>query len=112
MTRESPPTSSYAACCWIPLFALRCEEARRPELAAQPCALIASDDIRRVWQGSPPARAAGVDDGLTQALCLCPPLRLCEPDPVHYDQQFARLLAALATVSPVIEPAELGRVFV
>src|SRR6266516_3209199 len=23
--------STTAACCWIPLFALRCEEARRPE---------------------------------------------------------------------------------
>jgi nucleotidyltransferase/DNA polymerase involved in DNA repair len=114
MTRKSPPTSSYAACCWIPLFALRCEEARHPELAAQPCALLASDDIRRVWQVSPLARQAGVSAGLTisQAIGLCPTLRLCEPDPVHYDQQFAQLLAALGTVSPVIEPAELGRVFV
>jgi DNA polymerase-4/protein ImuB len=55
-----------------------------------------------------------VNAGLTisQAIGLCPTLRLCEPDPVHYDQQFAQLLAALGTVSPVIEPAELGRVFV
>jgi DNA polymerase-4/protein ImuB len=114
MTRGSPPTSSYAACCWIPLFALRCEEARRPELAAQPCALLASDDNRRVWQVSPLARRAGVKAGLTisQAIGLCPTLRLCEPDPVHYDRQFAQLLAALSAVSPVIEPAELGRVFV
>jgi nucleotidyltransferase/DNA polymerase involved in DNA repair len=114
MTHQSAPTSSYAACCWIPLFALRCEEARCPELAAQPCALLAPDDLRRVWQVSPLARKAGVTAGLTisQAIGLCPRLRLCEPDPVHYDQQFAQLLTALGTVSPVIEPAELGRVFV
>jgi len=114
MIRKSPPTSSYAACCWIPYFALRCEEARRPELAVQPCALLASDDIRRVWQVSPLARQAGVKAGLTtsKAIGLCPTLRLCEPDPVHYDLQFAQLLAALGSVSPVIEPAELGRVFV
>src|SRR6266576_3151889 len=37
---------------------------------------------------------------------------LCEPDPVHYDEQFARLLAALSEVSPVVEPAELGRAYV
>jgi len=37
---------------------------------------------------------------------------LCEPDPVHYDEQFARLVAALVTVSPVVEPVELGRVYV
>jgi len=114
MTRKSPPTSSYAACCWIPLFALRCEEARHPEYAAQPCALLACDDLRRVWQVSPIARKAGVSAGhtISQAIGLCPTLRLCEPDPVHYDQQFAQLLNALGTVSPVIEPAELGRVFV
>ena len=114
MSRESPLTSSLAACCWIPLFALRCEEARCPELAEQPCALVAPEDIRRVWQVSTLARQAGVKAGLTisQAIGLCPTLRLCEPDPVHYDQQFAQLLATLGTVSPVIEPAELGRVFV
>jgi len=31
---------------------------------------------------------------------------------VHYDERFARLLLALNAVSPVLEPAELGRVFV
>jgi nucleotidyltransferase/DNA polymerase involved in DNA repair len=109
-----PPTSSTAVCVWIPLFALRCEEARRPELASRPCALLAPDASRRVWQVSPLARQAGVRPGVTvsQAIGLCPALRLCEPDPVHYDDRFARLLAALALVSPVIEPAELGIVYV
>src|SRR2546426_390213 len=106
--------SSTAACCWIPLFALRCEEARRPELASQLCALLAPDTSRRVWQVSPLARRAGAKPGMTvsQAIGLCPALRLCEPDPVHYDEQFARLLAALSEVSPVVEPAELGRAYV
>src|SRR5438445_390322 len=106
-----PPTSSVAVCVWIPLFALRCEEARRPELASQPGALLAPDASRRVvWQVSPLARHAGVRPGMTvsQAIGLCPALRLCEPDPAHYDERFARLLAALARVSPVVEPAELG----
>ncbi len=49
---------------------------------------------------------------VSQAIGLCPTLTLCEPDPVHYDERFARLLLALSGVSPVIEPAELGRVFV
>jgi nucleotidyltransferase/DNA polymerase involved in DNA repair len=109
-----PPTSSTAICVWIPLFALRCEEARHPELASRPVALLAPDASRRVWQVSPLARQAGVRSGMTvsQAIGLCPALRLCEPDPVHYDERFARLLAALAVVSPVIEPAELGIVYV
>src|SRR3989454_5715677 len=110
-----PPTSSVAVCVWIPLFALRCEEARRPELASQPSALLAPEASRRVvWQVSPLARHAGVRPGMTvsQAIGLCPGLRLCEPDPVHYDERFALLLAALARVSPVVEPAELGLAYV
>src|SRR5256714_2309312 len=107
-------TSDAAACCWIPLFALRCETARRPELASLPVGLRAPDHPRRVWQLSPLARHAGVKPGMTvsQAIGLCPALKLCEPDPVHYDAQFSHLLAALGRVSPVIEPAELGRAFV
>src|SRR5438067_3923993 len=114
MTRTPLLTSDSAACCWIPLFALRCETARRPELAALPVALVGSDDTRRVWQVSPLARHAGVKSGMTvsQAIGLCPALKLCEPDPVHYDAQFSRLLAALGQVSPVIEPAEPGRAYV
>jgi len=114
MTQKPHLTSAHAACCWIPLFALRCEEARRPELAARPGALLSPEDPRRLWQVSPLARRTGVKPGLTvsQAIGLCPALRLCEPDPVHYDEQFTRLLTALRDVSPVIEAAELGRVFV
>ena len=96
------------------MFALRCETARRPELASLPVALLSPDDTPRVWQVVPLARRAGVKPGMTvsQAIGLCPTLKLCEPDPVHYDEQFSRLVAALGTVSPVIEPVELGRVFV
>src|SRR2546423_549499 len=114
MTRTPRLTSDTAACCWIPLFALRCETARRPELASLPLARGAPDDTRRLWQVAPLARRAGVKPGMTvsQAIGLCPALKLCEPDPVHYDEQFARLVAALVTVSRVVEPVELGRVFV
>src|SRR2546422_163753 len=114
MARTPRLTSDCTACCWIPLFALRCEEARRPELAARPCALLDPEDARRLWQVSPLARREGVKPGLTvsQAIGLCPTLRLCEPDPVYYDAQFTRLLAALSDVSPVVEPAELGRAYV
>jgi len=108
------PTSSLAACVWIPLFPLRCEEARREELATHPTALLAPDLSRKLWQVSPLARRAGVRPGMTvsQAIGLCPTLRLCEPDPVHYDERFARLLAALNEVSPVVEPGELGLAYV
>src|SRR5882762_2657485 len=108
------PTSSLAACVWIPLFPLRCEEARREGLATHPTALLAPDLSRKLWQVSPLARHTGVRPGMTvsQAIGLCPTLRLCEPDPVHYDERFAHLLASLNEVSPVVEPAELGVAYV
>jgi DNA polymerase-4/protein ImuB len=107
-------SSSLAACVWIPLFPLRCEEARQDNLAASPTALLAPDTTKKLWQVSPLARHAGVKPGMTvsQAIGLCPTLQLVEPDPVHYDEQFAALLAALGEVSPVIEPGELGLAYV
>src|SRR2546422_3798473 len=108
------PTSSLAACVWIPLFPLRCEEARHEGLAAYPTALLAPDTTRKLWQISSLARHAGVKPGVTvsQAIGLCSTLRLIEPDPVHYDEQFTALLSALGEVSPVVEPSELGLVYV
>src|SRR5256712_10119346 len=107
----SPPaTSCVAVCVWIPLFALRCEEAQRSELASQPSALLAPDASRRVvWQVSPLPRQAGVRPGMTvsQATGLPPALRVCEPDPAHYHEPFALLLARLAPGTPAAGPAEL-----
>src|SRR5712692_5042239 len=90
MTVTPHLASDSAACCWIPLFALRSELARRPEIASLPVALVAPDTVRtpRVWQVAPLARRGGVKPGMTvsQAIGLCPALKLCEPDPVHYDE--------------------------
>src|SRR5439155_17582456 len=68
---------------------------------------------RKIWHFSSLARHSGVIPGLTvsQAIVLCSSLRLIEPDPVHYDERFANLLSALNEVSPVVEAAELGLVY-
>jgi len=107
-------TSTHAACVWIPLFALRAEERRKPELNGKPTAVLSAEDSRRLWQVSPHARHVGVKPGMTvsQAIGLCPTLTLLEADPVHYDELFSRLLLKLGDVSPVVEPMELGRVYV
>lgn len=109
-----PLTSDLAACCWIPQFALRCEEARHPGFTTGPAAVLSPDDARKVWQVSRHARRVGVRSGMTvsQAIGLAPTLKICEADPVHYDERFSSLLSSLTGVSPVVEPAELGRVFV
>src|SRR5258706_16026442 len=111
MAAVKHPTSLTAACVWVPLFPLKCEIERQPGLSGQPVALLSSDDTRRVWQVSPLARRAGVKAGMTvsQAIGACTALRLCEADPVHYDERFSPLLAALGEVSPPLEPAEMWR---
>jgi len=107
-------SSEHAVCLWISLFAIRCEVQRQPELHGQEVALLSNDDTRRIWETSPQARRAGVRPGMSvsQAVGLCPQIKLREPDPVYYDEQFSNLILALGDVSPVIEPAELGRVFI
>ncbi|GIW52854.1 MAG: hypothetical protein KatS3mg081_2209 [Gemmatimonadales bacterium] len=106
---------SHLACCvWIPLFPLRCEEVRRPDLSSKPTALLDPHNTKQIWQVSPLARHQGVKPGTTvsQAIGLCPTLTLIEPDPVWYDERFAALLHRLYQVTPVIEPdSEPGRAF-
>jgi len=107
-------TSDLAVCVWIPLFPLRMEELRRPELVGKPSGILDPRDTRRLWQVSALARRAGVQVGLTvsQAIGLCSSMTLLEADPVFYDEQFSKLVSALGNFSPVIEPVELGRVYV
>lgn len=106
--------SRLACCVWIPLFPLRCELTRRPQLTIQPTALLHPYDPKRLWQVSPQAHRQGVKPGFTvsQAIGLCPALTLIEPDPVWYDERFAALLHQLHQVTPIIEPdSELGRAY-
>jgi len=113
-TADRTLRSELAVCLWFPQFALHCELQRHSDLAVRPTAVLAAEDSRRLWQVSPSARRAGVKPGMTvsQAIGLCPCLSLLEADPVHYDEQFSNLLLVLSDVSPVIEPAELGRVYI
>lgn len=111
---NSALVSDDAICAWIPLFPLRCEIERRPDLSGRPVAILSPDTSRQLWQVSPAARRVGARPGMTvsQAIGLCPTLALVEPDPVFYDDRFAAMLQALSGVSPVVEPVELGRVYV
>ena len=88
-------TSTHAACVWIPLFALRAEERRKPELNGKLTAVLSAEDSRRLWQVSPHARHVGVKPGMTvsQAIGLCPTLTLLEADPVHPNVEGHALVA-------------------
>ncbi|HZD06151.1 MAG TPA: DNA polymerase Y family protein [Longimicrobiales bacterium] len=115
-SRATPGRGSRRALClWLPTFELRLELVRSPELDATSVALLSTEGgVRRsVWQVSERAHEAGVRPGqlVSQAVSLCPALTLLEPDPAHYDAAQEAMLEALAELTPVLEPAGRGRVF-
>lgn len=109
------PGSRQALCLWLPTFELRLELVRAPELDATSVALLSpGEGVRRtLWQVSERGAAAGARPGqlVSQAISLCPSLTLLEPDPAHYDAAQEEMVEALMELSPVVEPAGRGRVF-
>jgi len=107
--------SARALCLWLPTFELRLELVRSPELDTTSVALLAPEEgsRRTIWQVSERAHTAGVRSGqlVSRAVGLCPSLTLLEPDPAHYDAARSEMIRALTGVSPVVEPAGRGRVF-
>jgi nucleotidyltransferase/DNA polymerase involved in DNA repair len=111
----SAPGSRQALCLWLPTFELRLELVRSPALDATSVALLSPGESTRrtLWQVSERAYDAGVRPGqlISQAVSLCPSLTLLEPDPAHYDAAVDTMLEVLAELTPVVEPAGRGRVF-
>ena len=114
----SPRVSSgsrQALCLWLPTFELRLELVRSPELDSTSIALLSPGESTRrtIWQVSERAPEAGVrpEQLVSQAVSLCPSLTLLEPDPAHYDAAVDSMLELLAEITPVLEPAGRGRVF-
>lgn len=107
--------SRRALCLWLPTFELRLELVRAPELDATSVALLSPGESTRrtIWQVSERAHDAGVRPGqlISQAVSLCPSLTLLEPDPAHYDAAADAMLDVLTELTPVVEPAGPGRVF-
>ncbi|MGW8268782.1 MAG: DNA polymerase Y family protein, partial [Longimicrobiales bacterium] len=112
---SSFPGSRQALCLWLPTFELRLELVRAPELDATSVALLSPGEgaRRTLWQVSERGAEAGARPGqlVSQAISLCPSLTLLEPDPAHYDTAQEEMVEALMELSPVVEPAGRGRVF-
>ena len=107
--------SRQALCLWLPTFELRLELVRTPELDSTSVALLSPGESTRrtIWQVSERAHEAGVRPGqlVSQAVSLCTSLTLLEPDPAHYDAAIDTMLEALTELTPIVEPAGRGRVF-
>jgi len=102
-------------CLWLPTFELRLELVRSPELDTTSVALLApGESVRRtIWQVSERAWEAGVrpEQIVSQAVSLCPSLTLLEPDPAHYEATAEAMHESLTDLTPIVEPAGHGRVF-
>lgn len=113
---SSAPGSRRALCLWLPTFELRLELVRSPGLDATSVALLAPGEgggRRTIHQVSERAHRSGVRPGqrVSRAVGLCPSLTLLEPDPAHYDAAHREMVEVLTEVTPVVEPAGRGRVF-
>ena len=105
---SEPRGSRAALCLWLPIFELRLELVRSPDLDRTSVALLAAEGgaRRRLRQVSERAWRAGVRPGqlVSQAVALCPSLTLLEPDPAHYDAAQEAMVEALADLTPVVQP--------
>ncbi len=110
-----PRGSRRALCLWLPTFELRLELVRAPALDSTSVALLSPGESTRrtIWQVSERAHNAGVRPGqlVSQAVSLCTALTLLEPDPAHYDAATESMLEVLTELTPVVEAAGRGRVF-
>ena len=104
------PTSCFVTIL-VSDFSLQALLRIRPDLTTKPVALLDGDHRRAVITAlTPSARAAGVVPGLTapQALSRCSDLLLEQPNSSADDEASASLLAASASLSPLVEDTDLG----
>jgi DNA polymerase-4/protein ImuB len=103
------------ACIWIAQLPLRVEILRHPQWDGRPLVLGGAPGERKVVQlCSPEAEAAGVRPGLPlrEVVPLCPEAMVLQPDPVRTAAVLEAVLNDLQQVSPTVEPADDGYLFV
>ncbi|HEX8968485.1 MAG TPA: DNA polymerase Y family protein, partial [Chloroflexota bacterium] len=102
------------ACVWIAQLPLRVEILRHPAWDGRPLVLGGAPGERKVVQlCSPEAEAAGIWPGLPlrEVVSLCPEAVVLQPDPVRTAAVLEAVLADLQRVSPCVEPADEGYLF-
>jgi DNA polymerase-4/protein ImuB len=99
---------------WLPQLPLRVEVLRHPAWDGRPLVLGGAPGERKVVQlASPEAEAADVRPGLPlrEVVSLCPEAIVLQPDPVRLAGVLDEVIAELQRVSPSVELAEDGFIF-
>ena len=103
------------ACVAIPHFMVEVERLHDPSLRGRPVVVGgASEDRKEVLDCSPEAMARGVRPGmpLREALSRCAEAAFVEAHPEWYRAATMALVQALLELSPLVEPAGPGVIYV
>lgn len=100
-------------CVLLPHFPLRCEFARNPQLAGHSCVVVQDTGSRKlVVDYSPGLTGLQTYMTLQQALSCHDNVRIVQADEEHYRRSFDQVLDLLSNISPVIEGADLGLIYI
>jgi DNA polymerase IV len=100
-------------CALLPHFSLRCEFARNPHLKEHSCVLVRDTGSRKlVVDYSPELTGLQPNMTLQQALSRHDSVRIIQADGQYYRHSFDCVLDVLSNVSPVIEGADLGLIYI
>lgn len=99
------------ACVSVPHFALRMALLERPGLDGMPLVLTSPPSSRAVVADcTREATERGIRPGmpLREAAALCAQAVFLQPNPARDAAAFDRIVAALESFSPLVEPGEAG----
>lgn len=103
------------ACVLVPHFLVEVERLDDPSLRGRPVVVGGAPEERKEVQDcSPEAMARGVRPGmaLREALSRCPEAAFVEAHPERYQAMTQRMVKALGELSPLVEPAGPGMIYV
>jgi len=103
------------ACVAIPHFLVEVERLHDPSLRGRPVVVGGSaEDRKEVLDCSPEAMARGIRPGmpLREALSRCADAAFVEAHPDWYRAATMSMVNALLELSPLVEPAEPGVIYV
>jgi len=102
------------ACVVVPHFLVEVERLHDPSLRDRPVVVGGSEERKEVLDCSPEAMARGIRPGmpLREALSRCAEAAFVEAHPDWYRATTLAMVNELRELSPLVEPAEPGVIYV
>ena len=103
------------ACVFVPHFLVEVERGYEPGLQGRPVVVGGAPEERKdVLDCSVEAMQRGVRPGMSlrEALSRCPEAAFVEAHPERYEATMLAMVHALLEISPLVEPAQPGVIYV